>query len=87
MQFSPVPHQEDQMTIKEHDFFIRWNWMNYGMSADFLEYYANKYPEPPENPFHSDLAMIRDALRSGERHCQKMMRFKAQEPIAGDYQI
>ena len=35
--------------------YAKWNAINYCMSADFLQYYADKYPEPPENPFHSDL--------------------------------
>ena len=44
-----------------------WHWMNYGMSADFIEHYVVKHPEPPDNPWHSDLATIRDALRDGEK--------------------
>ena len=52
----------------------RWHWMNYGMSADFLEYYAEKYPEPPEQPCHSNLKTILAALREGEEDMNKTLR-------------
>ena len=48
--------------------YAKWNAINYCMSADFLLHYAEKYPEPPENPFHSDLGTILEAMRSGERY-------------------
>lgn len=67
--------------------FIQWNYINYGMSADFLEYYAEKHPEPPENPFHSDLATILESLRLGEKLCLEMRKHLKNEPIAEDYQI
>jgi hypothetical protein len=44
------------------------------MSADFLTYYATKHIEPPEEPFHSDLATILAALREGEKDMNETLR-------------
>lgn len=54
--------------------FVRWHSINYGISADHLEHYVKKYPEPPDNPFHSDLATILAALRQGEQLARNLMR-------------
>lgn len=32
-----------------HD-FLQWHKINYGISADSLEYYVEKCPEPPDEP-------------------------------------
>lgn len=73
--------------IKNLKDYVHWNWMNYAMSADFLEYYAKKYPEPPENAFHNDLAGILNALRAGEKISLEIKKMWEHKPIAGDYQI
>ena len=72
------------MTFKE---FVQLSQMNFGMSADFLEYYAKKYPEPPENPHHSDLPTILTSLREGERLCGQVLKCFNKKEIEEDYQI
>ena len=54
--------------------YVEWNWMNYSMASDFLDHYAQKYPEPPENPYHADLKMILESLLDGERYSLEVKR-------------
>ena len=54
--------------------YVEWNWVNYSMASDFLDYYAQKYSEPPENPYHADLKMILESLRDGERYSLEMRK-------------
>ena len=69
-----MPTDKKILHIKTIYDYAHWNWMCFGVSADFLEYYADKYPEPPENPSHSDLATILASLRQGEQLARDLMR-------------
>jgi hypothetical protein len=59
--------------IERYVDFAHWHWMNYATSFDFLKYYAERHPEPPENPWHADLGMILGSLKKGENDCKGML--------------
>lgn len=64
--------------------FAQWQWMNYGMSKDFLENFIARYPETKDAPTtYATLGEILEALKSGERYARVVMEYQEMKSAQG----